>query len=231
MRAGWIVALAWLGWATGALADKVSTFRLDNGLDVVVIEDHRAPVVVHMVWYRIGSADESPGHSGIAHFLEHLMFQGTKTVAPGDLSKIVAAQGGSDNAFTTADYTAYFQRVAVPGTIFNELQSVSGVGPAVAQQYGATILGALGPEAVPGTAEPRGPVAEALGQWRAAVAREMGVPEYVVLGDRALAALAAAPTGEEGLRAIPAGPRFRAKFEREVRRLLERVLDRPGGAD
>lgn len=81
-------------------------------MDVVVIEDHRAPVVVHMVWYRIGAADESPGHSGIAHFLEHLMFQGTKEVAPGDLSKIVAAQGGSDNAFTTQDYTAYFQRVA-----------------------------------------------------------------------------------------------------------------------
>ncbi|MGV8986494.1 MAG: M16 family metallopeptidase [Cypionkella sp.] len=94
------------------LADTVSTFKLDNGMDVVVIEDHRAPVVVHMVWYKIGAADESPGHSGIAHFLEHLMFQGTKTVAPGELSKIVAAQGGSDNAFTTQDYTAYFQRVA-----------------------------------------------------------------------------------------------------------------------
>lgn len=97
-------------WA--ALADKVTTFTLDNGMDVVVIEDHRAPVVVHMVWYRIGAADETPGHSGIAHFLEHLMFQGTKDVAPGDLSKIVSAQGGSDNAFTTLDYTAYFQRVA-----------------------------------------------------------------------------------------------------------------------
>ena len=95
-----------------AVADTVSAFKLDNGMDVVVIEDHRAPVVVHMVWYRIGAADEAPGHSGIAHFLEHLMFQGTKDVAPGDLSKIVAAQGGSDNAFTTQDYTAYFQRVA-----------------------------------------------------------------------------------------------------------------------
>ena len=94
------------------LADTVSAFKLDNGMEVVVIEDHRAPVVVHMVWYRIGAADESPGHSGIAHFLEHLMFQGTKAIAPGDLSKIVAAQGGSDNAFTTLDYTAYFQRVA-----------------------------------------------------------------------------------------------------------------------
>lgn len=110
MRIGWILGAVLA--AGPALAEEVSTFRLDNGMDVVVIEDHRAPVVVHMVWYRIGAADESPGHSGIAHFLEHLMFQGTKTVAPGDLSKIVAAQGGSDNAFTTLDYTAYFQRVA-----------------------------------------------------------------------------------------------------------------------
>lgn len=110
MRGFWIMALACL--AGPALADQVSTFRLDNGMDVVVIEDHRAPVVVHMVWYRIGSADEPPGHSGIAHFLEHLMFQGTAKLAPGELSRIVAAQGGSDNAFTTADYTAYFQRVA-----------------------------------------------------------------------------------------------------------------------
>ena len=107
--------VVWTGMALTfgvAWADTVSSFKLDNGMDVVVIEDHHAPVVVHMVWYRIGAADEAPGHSGIAHFLEHLMFQGTKEVAPGDLSKIVAAQGGSDNAFTTQDYTAYFQRVA-----------------------------------------------------------------------------------------------------------------------
>ena len=110
MRLGLMFWFALMGGA--AAADTVSTFRLDNGMDIVVIEDHRAPVVVHMVWYRIGAADESPGHSGIAHFLEHLMFQGTKDVAPGDLSKIVSAQGGSDNAFTTLDYTAYFQRVA-----------------------------------------------------------------------------------------------------------------------
>ena len=110
MRRLWVFGFALLAGAAGA--DTVSTFRLDNGMDVVVIEDHRAPVVVHMVWYRIGSADESAGHSGIAHFLEHLMFQGTREVAPGDLSKIVSAQGGSDNAFTSLDYTAYFQRVA-----------------------------------------------------------------------------------------------------------------------
>ncbi len=93
-------------------AGDVTTFSLENGMNVVVIEDHRAPVVVHMVWYRTGAADEQPGKSGIAHFLEHLMFQGTEHMAPGELSKVVEANGGSDNAFTTQDYTAYFQRVA-----------------------------------------------------------------------------------------------------------------------
>lgn len=93
-------------------AEDVSTFTLKNGLEVVVIEDHRAPVVVHMVWYRVGSADEPAGKSGIAHFLEHLMFKGTKTVGPGEFSDTVEAQGGNDNAFTSWDYTAYFQRVA-----------------------------------------------------------------------------------------------------------------------
>ena len=107
----WLAGLAII-IGGGAQAAPVTTYQLDNGLQVVVIEDHRVPVVVQMVWYKIGAADEDPGHSGIAHFLEHLMFQGTKTVAPGELSKIVASQGGSDNAFTTLDYTAYFQRVA-----------------------------------------------------------------------------------------------------------------------
>lgn len=94
------------------MAEKVTGFTLPNGLQVVVIEDHRAPVVVHMVWYRVGAADEPPGHSGIAHFLEHLMFKGTDEVPSGKFSEIVQAQGGSDNAFTSRDYTAYFQRVA-----------------------------------------------------------------------------------------------------------------------
>ena len=99
--------------ANPALArDDVTTFTLDNGMDVVVIEDHRAPVVVHMVWYRAGSADEPPGSSGVAHFLEHLLFKGTDTLAPGEFSATVARNGGSDNAFTSYDYTAYFQRVA-----------------------------------------------------------------------------------------------------------------------
>lgn len=93
-------------------AEDVTGFTLDNGLQVVVIEDHRAPVVVQMLWYKVGSADEPRGKSGIAHFLEHLMFKGTDELGPGEFSEIVEAQGGNDNAFTSYDYTAYFQRVA-----------------------------------------------------------------------------------------------------------------------
>ena len=107
---GYTLAFAFL--TSAAAADTVTSFQLENGLDVVVIEDHRAPVVTHMVWYRAGSADEVAGKSGIAHFLEHLMFKGTDEVGPGEFSSIVEAQGGNDNAFTTWDYTAYFQHVA-----------------------------------------------------------------------------------------------------------------------
>jgi len=89
------------------------TTTLENGMEVVVIEDHRAPVVTHMVWYRIGAADEPSGKSGIAHFLEHLMFKGTRKVANGEFSKIVAQNGGQDNAFTSQDYTAYYQNASV----------------------------------------------------------------------------------------------------------------------
>lgn len=95
-----------------ARAAEVTTFSLDNGLDVVVLEDHRAQIVVHMIWYRVGAADEPPGKSGIAHFLEHLLFKGTDDLESGEFSAIVTRNGGSDNAFTSFDYTAYFQRVA-----------------------------------------------------------------------------------------------------------------------
>lgn len=88
------------------------TFTLDNGMEVVVVPDHRAPAVVHMVWYKVGAADEPLGKSGIAHFLEHLMFKGTDTLEAGEFSKTVAANGGRDNAFTSQDYTAYFQVIA-----------------------------------------------------------------------------------------------------------------------
>lgn len=98
---------------TGAAkAAEVTSFSLDNGMDVVVLEDHRAPAVVHMVWYKVGSADEPRGVSGIAHYLEHLMFKATDELESGELSATVALNGGSDNAFTSYDYTAYFQRVA-----------------------------------------------------------------------------------------------------------------------
>lgn len=89
----------------------VKNFRLGNGMDVVVIPDHRAPVVTHMVWYRNGSADDPQGKSGIAHFLEHLMFKGTKNHKLGEFSEMVSELGGQENAFTSNDYTAYYQRV------------------------------------------------------------------------------------------------------------------------
>lgn len=93
-------------------AEKVTTFTLDNGMEAVVIEDHRAAVVTHMVWYRVGSADEPHGTSGIAHFLEHLMFKATDELASGELTETVTRNGGNDNAFTSRDYTAYFQNIA-----------------------------------------------------------------------------------------------------------------------
>ncbi len=89
-----------------------STFHLDNGMQVVVIPDHRAPVVTHMVWYKNGSADDPEGKSGIAHFLEHLMFKGTAKHPKGKFSNLVSELGGQENAFTSYDYTAYFQRIA-----------------------------------------------------------------------------------------------------------------------
>ncbi|WP_246666264.1 pitrilysin family protein [Aquamicrobium sp. LC103] len=97
-----------------AQADEnpVADFKLANGLEVVVIPDRRAPVVTHMVWYKVGSADERPGKSGIAHFFEHLMFKGTPKHPAGEFSARVAAVGGRENAFTSYDYTAYFQQVA-----------------------------------------------------------------------------------------------------------------------
>ncbi|WP_186393163.1 MULTISPECIES: pitrilysin family protein [unclassified Pannonibacter] len=98
--------------APPVIAPNLSSFTLDNGLEVVVIPDHRAPVVTHMIWYKTGAADEPAGQSGVAHFLEHLMFKGTKDNPDGIFSKIVSDIGGQENAFTSNDYTAYFQRVA-----------------------------------------------------------------------------------------------------------------------
>ena len=98
------------GLSTAALANPYET-TLPNGLRIIVKEDHRAPTAVQMVWYRIGSTDEVDGASGVAHVLEHMMFKGTPSVGPGEFNKRVAAAGGRDNAFTSRDYTAYFQQV------------------------------------------------------------------------------------------------------------------------
>ena len=95
-----------------SIAPDTTTFTLDNGLEVVVIPDRRAPIVTHMIWYRLGSADEPAGKSGIAHYLEHLMFKGTEAHPGNTFSTTVARLGGRENAFTSNDYTAYFQQVA-----------------------------------------------------------------------------------------------------------------------
>jgi zinc protease len=116
---GWLrapLALAILSFSPALLEAKVfspETYTMKNGMKVVVIENHRVPVVTHMAWYRVGSADEGPGETGIAHFLEHLMFKGTKTLKPGQFSQTVARNGGQENAFTSSDYTAYYQTIAV----------------------------------------------------------------------------------------------------------------------
>ena len=109
-----IVALPLLATSSGAQSSsgpKVAHFTLANGLELVVIPDHRAPIVTHMIWYKVGSADEQAGRSGIAHFLEHLMFKGTEKNPAGYFSQVIADVGGRENAFTSSDYTAYFQRV------------------------------------------------------------------------------------------------------------------------
>jgi zinc protease len=95
--------------STARAGDDVAVRELANGLRVIVKPDRRAPVVVSMVWYRIGSVDEQNGATGVAHVLEHMMFKGTKTVPAGEFSKLIAAAGGRDNAFTSRDYTGYFQ--------------------------------------------------------------------------------------------------------------------------
>ncbi len=112
LRAVMALIAALLPMAAWAANENVTTFELENGMQVVVVEDHRAPVVTHMVWYKAGSADEPKGSSGVAHFLEHLLFKATDNMAAGELSATVAANGGRDNAFTSYDYTAYYQRIA-----------------------------------------------------------------------------------------------------------------------
>jgi len=110
-----LLALAVLALQARDSAARVfdpETFTLSNGMQVVVITNARAPIVTHMVWYKVGAADETTGESGNAHLLEHLMFKGTKTLGPGEFSRLIAKNGGQENAFTSYDYTAFYQTVA-----------------------------------------------------------------------------------------------------------------------
>lgn len=103
----WLLAF-FPAFASGAPAQE---FMLKNGMKIIVKEDHRAPTVAHMIWYKTGGMDEVNGTTGVAHALEHMMFKGTRTLKPGEFSKRVAALGGRENAFTSKDYTAYFQQI------------------------------------------------------------------------------------------------------------------------
>jgi zinc protease len=107
LLSAWV--LSWL--CPAAQAEPAQEFTLNNGMKVIVKEDHRAPTVAHMIWYKVGSMDEQNGTTGLAHALEHMMFKGTKTLKPGEFSQRVAALGGRENAFTSKDYTAYFQQI------------------------------------------------------------------------------------------------------------------------
>lgn len=111
-RIGLIISAGLLAIAPGlVLAEAAQEFMLKNGMKIIVKEDHRAPTAAQMVWYKVGSVDEVNGSTGVAHALEHMMFKGTKTLKPGEFSKRVAALGGRENAFTSKDYTAYFQQI------------------------------------------------------------------------------------------------------------------------
>jgi zinc protease len=115
---------------TTVTSEPPASFNLGNGLKVVVIPDHRTPVVTQMIWYKVGSADETPGKSGLAHFLEHLMFKGTSKHPAGEFSQTVLRIGGNENAFTSTDYTGYFQRVPreqLPGMMEFEADRMTGL--------------------------------------------------------------------------------------------------------
>lgn len=107
-----LLAAAALGMSASAGASEIHSFELDNGMKILVREDHRAPVVVSQVWYRVGSVDEYRGVTGVSHVLEHMMFKGTDDLGPGEFAEIIARHGGSQNAFTGREYTAYYERIA-----------------------------------------------------------------------------------------------------------------------
>jgi zinc protease len=127
-----LVFLLVLSLPANAQTFGAEEFTLANGMQVVVIPNHRAPVVTHMVWMKVGAADETPGLSGMAHYLEHLLFKGTKKQAPGEFSRTVKTLGGNDNAFTSQDYTAYFVSIAVknlPKVMEMEADRMTGITP------------------------------------------------------------------------------------------------------
>ena len=111
LLAAFVLTTAAASAQTTFTSEPPATFTLPNGLQVVVIQDHRTPVVTQMIWYKVGSSDETPGKSGLAHFLEHLMFKGTAKHPAGEFSQTVLKVGGNENAFTSNDYTGYFQRI------------------------------------------------------------------------------------------------------------------------
>ncbi len=105
----WLLFFSLTATASLASAQQVHEFSLDNGLKLIVKEDHRSPIVVSQVWYKVGSSYEHMGITGVSHVLEHMMFKGTKKYGPNEFSRIIAENGGRENAFTGSDYTAYFQ--------------------------------------------------------------------------------------------------------------------------
>ena len=140
-------------------AAEAREFSLENGLKVIVQEDHRAPVVVSQVWYKVGSSYEHGGITGISHALEHMMFQGTARHGPGEFSRIISEHGGEENAFTGIDYTAYFQKLD-QGAPRRELRARSrsdartdAVRPGIRQRN----QGGHGRAAVAHGGQPRGP--------------------------------------------------------------------------
>ncbi|MEG3641045.1 M16 family metallopeptidase [Magnetococcus sp. PR-3] len=108
----WCLGFFFIITTASAAVPEHQSYRLDNGLQVIVVRESRAPLVVTQVWYRVGSIDEPDGQTGISHMLEHMMFQGTDTVAPGQYSKRIARLGGTDNAATSRDYTFYYSKLA-----------------------------------------------------------------------------------------------------------------------
>src|SRR5213595_1764891 len=107
-----VLLLAAAGASAQSSAERVLAATLENGLRVLLLEDHRSPIVSFQMWYRVGSRNEARGHTGIAHFLEHLMFKGTPRVGPKEFARLIEQNGGQNNAFTTQDVTSYYENIA-----------------------------------------------------------------------------------------------------------------------